>query len=75
MPGYAHPEYLVDTAWLAAHLGDPGVVVLDATTHLIPEPGAGYSVLPGRASPNPATRSASCSPAPSASPPAWPASA
>jgi thiosulfate/3-mercaptopyruvate sulfurtransferase len=49
MPGYAHPEYLVDTAWLAAHLGDPGVVVLDATTHLIPEPGAGYSVLPGRA--------------------------
>ena len=33
---FAHPEYLVDTAWLAAHLDDPGVVVLDATTHLIP---------------------------------------
>jgi thiosulfate/3-mercaptopyruvate sulfurtransferase len=49
MPGYAHPEYLVDTAWLAAHLDDPGVVVLDATTHLSPQPGAGYSVLPGRA--------------------------
>jgi thiosulfate/3-mercaptopyruvate sulfurtransferase len=47
--GFAHPEYLVDTAWLAAHVDDPGVVVLDATTHLIPEPGAGYRVLPGRA--------------------------
>lgn len=46
---FAHPEYLVDTAWLAAHLDDPGVVVLDATTHLIPAPGAGYTVLPGRA--------------------------
>ncbi|MCX7375497.1 MAG: sulfurtransferase [Alphaproteobacteria bacterium] len=46
---FAHPEYLVDTAWLAAHLDDPGVVVLDATTHLIPEPGAGYTAKPGRA--------------------------
>ena len=49
MAGYAHPEHLVDTAWLAAHLDDPGVVVLDATTHLIPAPGAGYTVQPGRA--------------------------
>ena len=49
MTGFAHPECLVDTAWLAAHLDDPGVVVLDGTTHLIPEPAAGYSVLPGRA--------------------------
>ena len=47
--GFAHPEYLVDTDWLAAHLDDPGVVVLEGTTHLIPEPGAGYGVLPGRA--------------------------
>jgi thiosulfate/3-mercaptopyruvate sulfurtransferase len=46
---FAHPEYLTDTAWLAAHLDDPGVVVLDATTHLIPEPGAGYTAQPGRA--------------------------
>ncbi len=46
---FAHPEYLTDTAWLAAHLDDPGVVVLDATTHLIPEPGAGYTAKPGRA--------------------------
>ena len=49
MPGFAHPEYLVDTAWLAVHLDDPGVVVLDATTHLIPAPGAGYTVQSGRA--------------------------
>jgi thiosulfate/3-mercaptopyruvate sulfurtransferase len=46
---FAHPEYLVDTAWLAAHLDDPGVLVLDATTHLIPAAGAGYTVQPGRA--------------------------
>lgn len=47
--GFAHPEYLVDTAWLAANLATPGVVVLDCTTHLIPEPTAGYTVKPGRA--------------------------
>ena len=46
---FAHPEYLVDTAWLTAHLNDPGVVVLDATTHLIPSAGAGYTAQPGRA--------------------------
>jgi thiosulfate/3-mercaptopyruvate sulfurtransferase len=49
MAGFAHPQHIVSTAWLADHLDDPAVVVLDATTHLIPEPGAGYSVLPGRA--------------------------
>ena len=26
---YAHPEYLTDAAWVAAHLDDPDVVVLD----------------------------------------------
>lgn len=26
---YAHPEYLTDSAWVAAHLDDPNVVVLD----------------------------------------------
>lgn len=31
---YAHPEALVSTAWLAAHLNDPKVRVLDATYHL-----------------------------------------
>src|SRR3954466_15673549 len=27
--GYAHPEQLVDTAWVAAHAGDAGVRVVD----------------------------------------------
>jgi thiosulfate/3-mercaptopyruvate sulfurtransferase len=27
--GYAHPEQLVDTAWLAAHLTDPALRILD----------------------------------------------
>ena len=31
---FAHPEYLVTTDWLEAHLDDPGVVVLDVTAKL-----------------------------------------
>ncbi len=27
--GFAHPEYLVDAEWVAAHLDDPNVVVVD----------------------------------------------
>lgn len=46
--GFVHPEFRVDTAWLAARLEDPAVVVLDCTTHLIPDPKATYTVLPGR---------------------------
>lgn len=46
--GYAHPEYLVETDWLAAHLGDPGLVVLDCTVHLIPDPNITYVVKSGR---------------------------
>src|SRR3954454_17606913 len=45
--GFAHPEFLVETDWLAAHLGDPKVVVLDCTTHLIPDPKITYTVKPG----------------------------
>lgn len=30
----AHPEYLVDAAWLRDHLTDPSVRVLEATVHL-----------------------------------------
>ncbi len=48
MSGFAHPEFLVGTEWLAGHLADPGLVVLDCTTHLIPAAGAGYTVKPGR---------------------------
>lgn len=45
--GFAHPEYLVGTEWLAQHLNDPDVVVLDCTTHLIPNPKVTYDVVPG----------------------------
>ena len=34
MAGYVHPESLVDTAWLAKHLGDPDLRVVDATYFL-----------------------------------------
>jgi thiosulfate/3-mercaptopyruvate sulfurtransferase len=46
--GFAHPEFLVETGWLADHLGDPKLVVLDCTTHLIPDPTITYTVKPGR---------------------------
>ncbi|HEX4986969.1 MAG TPA: sulfurtransferase [Burkholderiales bacterium] len=45
---FAFPQYLVDTAWLATHLDDPGVRVLDCTTHLPPLPdNSYYAVKPG----------------------------
>src|SRR5437763_16115808 len=46
--GFVHPEYLVETDWLVAHRGDPNIVVLDCTTHLIPDPKITYTVKPGR---------------------------
>ena len=46
--GFAHPEYLVEIDWLAAHLNDPDVVVLDCTVHLIPDPKITYTVKSGR---------------------------
>ncbi|HVZ07810.1 sulfurtransferase [Rhodopila sp.] len=48
MNGFVHPEFLVETDWLAGHLRDPKVVVLDCTTHLIPDPRITYTVKPGR---------------------------
>ena len=47
--GFVRPEFLVETEWLVASLTDPGVVVLDCTVHLIPDPEATYTVVPGRA--------------------------
>jgi thiosulfate/3-mercaptopyruvate sulfurtransferase len=46
MADFVHPEFLVETDWLARHLDD--VVVLDCTTHLIPDPKTTYVVKPGR---------------------------
>ncbi len=47
--GFVHPEFLVETDWLADHLADPNVLVFDCTTHLIPDPKITYQVVPGRA--------------------------
>jgi thiosulfate/3-mercaptopyruvate sulfurtransferase len=49
MSDFTHPEFLVETEWLAGHLNDPGVIVLDCTTHLVPNPAITYDVVPGRA--------------------------
>jgi thiosulfate/3-mercaptopyruvate sulfurtransferase len=47
---FAHPEFLVSTDWLARHLGDPDVRLLDCTTHLPPLPDFSlYEVVSGRA--------------------------
>jgi thiosulfate/3-mercaptopyruvate sulfurtransferase len=47
--GFAHPEFLAETEWLAARLDDPKVMVFDCTTHLIPDPKTTYQIVPGRA--------------------------
>src|SRR5580700_9124553 len=46
--GFAHPEFLVETDRLAAQLGDPKLIVLDGTVHLIPDPKITYTVKSGR---------------------------
>ena len=46
--GFVHPQFLVEPDWLANSLHDPEVVVLDCTVHLIPDPKATYTVVPGR---------------------------
>jgi thiosulfate/3-mercaptopyruvate sulfurtransferase len=48
--GFAHPEYLVNTEWLAQRLNDPQVRIVDCTTHLPPLPDLSlYNVESGRA--------------------------
>ena len=46
---WAHPEYLVETDWLAANLEDPDLRVLECTTILHPLPAGGYKAESGRA--------------------------
>jgi thiosulfate/3-mercaptopyruvate sulfurtransferase len=46
---WAHPEYLVETDWLAANLEDPALRVLECTTILHPRPDGGYKAESGRA--------------------------
>lgn len=48
--GFIHPEFIVETEWLANHLNDSDVRVLDCTTHLMPPKNGGpYDVVSGRA--------------------------
>jgi thiosulfate/3-mercaptopyruvate sulfurtransferase len=49
MAGFTHPEFLVETDWLAQNLTNPKVIVLDCTVHLIPNPAITYDVVPARA--------------------------
>jgi len=47
---FVHPEYLASTDWVARHLDDPSVRVVDCTTHLPPRPDFSlYDVVSGRA--------------------------
>ena len=46
--GYVHPEFLVTADWLAEHFGEPDLIVLDCTMHLIPDPKITYTVKSGR---------------------------
>jgi thiosulfate/3-mercaptopyruvate sulfurtransferase len=44
-----YPKFVVGTQWLAAHLDDPRVRIVDCTTHLPPKPDWSlYDVVPGR---------------------------
>jgi thiosulfate/3-mercaptopyruvate sulfurtransferase len=48
--GFARPDYLVETDWLARHLDDPGVRVLECTVYLHPvDDPPGFRVESGRA--------------------------
>lgn len=47
--GFARPEPLVSTEWLAARLRDPELRIYDCTTHLLPDPPRIYKVVSGRA--------------------------
>lgn len=46
---FARPQYLVETDWLALHLDDPAVRVLECTVLLRPDPTSAYRVESGRA--------------------------
>ncbi len=45
---FAHPEFLVSTEWLVAHLGDPDLRVYDCTTYLVPDPVTTFRAESGR---------------------------
>ncbi|MGH7313669.1 MAG: sulfurtransferase [Candidatus Rokuibacteriota bacterium] len=46
---FKRPQYLVETDWLAGHLEDPAVRILECTVFLYPKPTAGFRAESGRA--------------------------
>ncbi len=48
MAGYAHPEFLVETAWLADHLHDPDLRLFDCSVDIAYTPGQGSTIRNGR---------------------------
>ncbi|MEK7714356.1 MAG: hypothetical protein AAB387_02760, partial [candidate division NC10 bacterium] len=46
---WTNPQFLVETDWLAGHLDDPALRVLECTTILHPLPEGGYRAESGRA--------------------------
>ena len=44
----AAQKWLVETEWLATHLGDPALRIFDCTTHLDPDPVAVFKVRSAR---------------------------
>jgi thiosulfate/3-mercaptopyruvate sulfurtransferase len=46
---WKNAQYLVETDWLAAHVDDPALRVLECTTILHPRPDGGYKAESGRA--------------------------
>ena len=48
--GFAHPEFLVETDWLAAHLGQSDLRIIDCTVHIGFDPHAEpcYTIASGR---------------------------
>ena len=43
---YADPQFLVDTNWLEAHLGDAGRRIIDCRIDMLPTEGAGLRFVP-----------------------------
>jgi thiosulfate/3-mercaptopyruvate sulfurtransferase len=46
---YAHPESLVSPTWLAAHLADPGLRIVDTRFEILPGPSGRLEPTPGSA--------------------------
>jgi 3-mercaptopyruvate sulfurtransferase SseA/GAF domain-containing protein len=46
--GFAHPEFLVETEWLEAHLGHSDLRILDCTVHIVFDPQAMFTIAPGQ---------------------------